>query len=425
MAAAVWVFALLGCSGRFDETLPAHAAPAAAQTPRAAPRQSAAPPAPATPPKATTDGAAPPSTAPAVAPRTPNELVIFAGGDVNLGRECGQAILADPSYDPFAAVAPIWADADLRFANLESQLSDQGGETQSPRHRLIFTGPPGGADVLSKAGIHVVSTANNHAWDYGRGAMFETLANLRRAGVVPAGTGENLAEAYRPATFDVNGFKVALFAVTHIWNYGPIQEHEGRKHVAWARFDAFRTEFLRARREHDVVLISYHGGEEYIDAPVTRAREFVKVVMNAGADAVIGHHPHVPQGVGWVGGKPVFYSLGNFVFAGHANRPWTRAGFLAKLVFTRSKAGDGATDASLNVEAYACPYRLEGHLPKPLSGPENADEARAFHRHLRRISTATGGSELGEPDELGCFRISPPPKRSAPKPARVAAVVKR
>ncbi len=102
-------------------------------------------------------------------------LVFVAGGDLNFGRECGQAILSDPKYDPFASIAPLWESADFRFANLESQLSDQGGETQSPRNRLIFTGPPGGAGVLASARVDLVSTANNHAWDYGKAAFFETL----------------------------------------------------------------------------------------------------------------------------------------------------------------------------------------------------------------------------------------------------------
>jgi Bacterial capsule synthesis protein PGA_cap len=375
------------------------------------------------PSKAAAPGAKTPATtaAPAAAPAPePNpSLVVYAGGDVNFGRECGQSILGDPNYDPFAKVAPLWADADLRFVNLESQLSDQGGETQSPRHRLIFTGPPGGADVLARAKIHVVSTANNHAWDYGRGALFETLANLERAGVANIGTGKDLSQAYRPAVFKLKGWSVAVFAVTHIWNYGPISEHEGQKHVAWARFDRFKAEFEKARRENDVVLVSYHGGEEYIDAPVTRARDFVKTTMRAGADAFIGHHPHVPQGVGWTGDKPVFYSLGNFVFAGHNDKPWTKFGFLAKLVFSRSANADG--QSAIDVAVFACPYRLDGHVPLPLAGPDEAGASHSFHKHLRLISTSVGGSELGEPDALGCFRVSSPQRKSQ-KHERVASV---
>ena len=113
--------------------------------------------------------------------------MLAAGGDVNFGRECGQAILRDISYAPFADLNEAWTSADVRFVNLESQLSDQHGLTQSPTHRLIFTGPPGGADVLANARVSLVSTANNHAWDFGKSALFETIANLERAEI--AGNG--------------------------------------------------------------------------------------------------------------------------------------------------------------------------------------------------------------------------------------------
>ena len=143
-------------------------------------------------------------------PDRSQSLVLAAAGDVNLGRVCGQRLLADASYDPLRGVAPIWANADLRFVNLESALSEQHGETQSPRHGLVFTGPPVGADALARAGIGIVSTANNHAWDYAGRGLLETLQNLDRAGVAHAGTGADEANAYRPANVHINAHSVAV-----------------------------------------------------------------------------------------------------------------------------------------------------------------------------------------------------------------------
>jgi len=174
---------------------------------------------------------------PEAQPTAGPHIVLAAGGDVNFGRECGQAILQDVGYDPFAGLSSAWTSADLRFINLESQLSDQNGVTQSPRNRLIFTGPPGGADVLAKANISLVSTANNHAWDYGKSALLETIDNLTRASVPFAGIGRDSDAAYRPVVVQAKGLTVALFAVTHIWNQGEFQTHEGRNHVAWANVD--------------------------------------------------------------------------------------------------------------------------------------------------------------------------------------------
>jgi poly-gamma-glutamate synthesis protein (capsule biosynthesis protein) len=318
-----------------------------------------------------------------------------------LGRACGQRLLATPDYDPLRGVSRLWADADLRFVNLESGLSEQHGETQSARHGLIFTGPPAGADALLRAGIGVVSTANNHAWDYARRGLFETLANLDRVGVAHAGTGYDEDGAYRPTVLHVRGLTITLFAVTQVWNLGVFVEEEGRHHVAWADLARLKEALLRARADSDFVVLSYHGGEEYIDAPLTKTRNFVTAVMRLGVDLVIGHHPHVPQGVSWDGERPIFYSLGNLVFDGRADLPWTRASFLAKVRLRR-----GAPP-----EVFACPYSIDGY--EPLAMPSDDPARAAFARHLRTISATVGGTEIGTPDVLGCLRLMPPSGASA------------
>jgi poly-gamma-glutamate capsule biosynthesis protein CapA/YwtB (metallophosphatase superfamily) len=346
-----------------------------------------------------------PAAAPAPGAAAPEpSFVLAAGGDVNFGRECGQSILKDAGYDPFSDLGAAWRAADARFVNLESQLSDQHGVTQSPRHRLIFTGPPGGADVLSRAEISLVSTANNHAWDYGKSALLETILNLERAAVPFAGTGRDLESAYRPAVLQKNGLSLALFAVTHVWNQPPFASHEGRGFVAWADIDKLRAGIERARGEHDFVIVSYHGGEEYEHAPVERTQRFVAAVMALGVDAVIGHHPHVPQGVGWVAGRPIVYSLGNLVFAGHSDKPWTLQSFFARLELRR-----GAPPA-----LSACPFALEGHRPRAFDLNRQRAVLERFRRHLSATSLYTGGAEVGAPDALGCLPVTPKAKRQLP-----------
>ena len=327
--------------------------------------------------------------------------MLAAGGDVNFGRECGQAILKDGTYNPFVGLGEAWTAADVRFVNLESQLSDQHGVTQSPEHRLIFTGPPAGAEVLSLANVSLVSTANNHAWDYGKSALFETIANLERARVAFAGTGRDMEQAYRPAILRVKGRTLALFAVTQVWNQPPFDAHEGKDFVAWANIDKLRAGIEQARRENDFVLVSYHGGEEYISAPIERTRAFVEQVMALGVDAVIGHHPHVLQGVGWVEGRPVLYSLGNFVFAGHDDRPWTKQSYFARITLQK-----GAP-----LELSACPFAIEGHRPRSLDKAREALAIERFRQHLIGTSTSTGGANVEKPDQLGCLRVSAKPRR--------------
>jgi poly-gamma-glutamate synthesis protein (capsule biosynthesis protein) len=361
------------------------------------------------PPAALLAAAAPAFSAVSVTPQVPGVLpaapeaepsiVLAAGGDVNFGRECGQYILNDVAYAPFAGLSEAWTSADLRFVNLESQLSDQHGLTQSPSHRLIFTGPPGGADVLAKAGVSLVSTANNHAWDFGKSALFETIANLERAQVLFAGTGRDVTQAYRPAVLHVKGRSIALFAVTQVWNQPPFETHEGKDFVAWANVDKLKAGIEQARRENDFVLVSYHGGEEYVDAPTERTRRFAKEVMALGVDAFIGHHPHVPQGIGWVEGRPVVYSLGNFVFAGHDERPWTKQSFFVRLTLRR-----GAP-----VELSACPFALDGHRSRSLDKQRETLAIQRVRLHLMGTSTSVGGSSVANQDELGCLPVSEKP----------------
>ncbi len=324
-------------------------------------------------------------------------FLLAAAGDVNLGRNCGQRLLADSSYDPFRRVASLWADADVRFVNLESGLSEQRGETQSPHHGLVFTGPPVGADALLRSGIGLVSTANNHAWDYARRGLFETLSNLDRVGLAHAGTGRDQEAAYRPAIVHVNGFSVAFFAVTHVWNLGVFAEEEAHEHVAWADFARLHDALVLARAQYDFVVLSYHGGEEYLEVPLQKTRDFVDQVMSLGVDLVIGHHPHVPQGVAWYGARPVFYSLGNFVFDTRPELPWTSSSFIAKVRFRRGRP----------VDVWACPYRIDGFEPTALAAGD-ATREHAFEQHLRATSARLGGTELGEHDASGCVELRPP-----------------
>ncbi|HET9930808.1 MAG TPA: CapA family protein, partial [Polyangiaceae bacterium] len=246
--------------------------------------------------------------------------------------------------------------------------------------------------------VTLVSTANNHAWDYGRSALIETLYNLNRVGVRSVGTGIDLAEATRIVSLDVKGMRIAWLAVTHVWNQGPIELHEGRDHVAWADMKALAPIVAEARREHDFVVLSYHGGGEYQDEPAPPTERFVAAAVDAGVDVVIGHHPHVVQGIGFRRGKPAFYSLGNLVFGVRPEHPWTRYGMLAKITLSHASAPKVAI----------CPYGIGDFTPKPFTGPSGDVSRSLFLAHLKRASAFVGGARYGEVDAAGCVEVSPP-----------------
>lgn len=346
----------------------------------------------------------------------PDELVLVAGGDVNLGRAQGQMILEDPAYDPFRHIRGWLAGGDLRFANLESQLSDQKGETQSPHHKLVFTGPPGGADVLKAAGFDIVSLANNHAWDYQRRGFEETLDNLERVGIVYTGVSREPGKHYEPTIVEVKGWSLAFFAVTHIWNAGRYSTHPGRNHVAWASWDQLKKKVERAHAEHDLVIVSYHGGVEYAATPYPPPKRFIDAAMRSGhVDVLLGHHPHVPRGVGWFGDRPALYSLGNLVFGKRSDNRWERTSYLARLTFRRRAGQRPATGLEL------CAYDLRGHSPYPFEDARRQAAQDELAAHLSKISEPLGGTRFGAWTKDGCLRATPPPREEQPSVSRETA----
>ncbi|MBK8255159.1 MAG: CapA family protein [Polyangiaceae bacterium] len=336
-----------------------------------------------------------------LAPPAASSASVIFGGDVCMGRSIGQEILKNPDFNPFESVAELLATADVRFVNLESQLSDQKGETQSPTQKLVFTGPPGGARALQLGKVGVVSLANNHMWDYGQRAFLETLENLERAGVKYAGAGRNREQAYSPAWVEVNGFKLGILAFTDIWNQGALKVHAAKDYVAEAGKEAVSSAVKAAKTAGNgaPVVVSYHGGEEYVSVPLQRAIDLHHAAIDAGADAVIGHHPHLSQGIEVYKGKPIFYSIGNFLMRTHREHLATEIGFLARIVFSNTE----------NPKTWVCPFRIAGIIPKaiPLKGDGQAKlYERVYEQRFRQVQGGiVGRARILAFEQDGCARV--------------------
>jgi poly-gamma-glutamate synthesis protein (capsule biosynthesis protein) len=318
-------------------------------------------------------GLAPPPS-PAQAPREPLRIVVV--GDLNLARLVARTyIVPGRGAEIFAAVRDSLRAADLAIGNLESLIFDRGTFTDTALSPA-FAAPAAAARLLADAGFAAVSTANNHAWDLGHAALLESLRHLDSAGVAHAGTGATAADALRPAILRRRGWTVALFSVTAIFNYPDltVRGHPAECCVAWADTLALRPAIQAARDSGaDLVLVMLHAGVEYQGVPPASVVALAKGIVRAGADVVFGHHPHVPQGLGWAEGKPILYSLGNFVFAQH--RPWTNRGLWAE--FTVSPDGRRA----LVVRPV-----VAGLVPRLAAGPDSA----ATMEHFRAITDSLG-----------------------------------
>lgn len=255
---------------------------------------------------------------------------LLAFGDVNVGRTVGQKLIEGNIEYPFELVRDTLSSEDVVFVNLESQLSDQGGETQHPRFDLIFSGPPEGAIALRDANISAVSTANNHAYDYGLKGLHETIESLRAVGVAWTGTSQDSVDLIPPAVVVVDSVRIGFVGFTQFVNL------KGSWKGRIAVFDEGKAKqaLEELRGAVDFIVASYHGGPEYVERPPVRIRQHMRTLIDAGADVVIGHHPHYVQGIEQYRGKLIFYSLGNFVFH-QPQREWTQRGIGVELKLAR------------------------------------------------------------------------------------------
>ncbi|MEW6510700.1 MAG: CapA family protein [Bacteroidota bacterium] len=262
---------------------------------------------------------------------TTARVSLLALGDINLGRNVGQRILNGDTLYAFALAMDTLRAYDVVFANLESNISDQKGRTEHPHNNIIFTAPPAAAYALRRAGITVVSTANNHALDFGLAAKEQTIAYLDGAGIAHAGTAARGGPLYAPAIVTVRGIRLAFFAVTDVMNSTGNGWH---KHVAAADTAELLPAVRRARDSVDVVIVSYHGGQEYGERVTARTDSLSSDLLRGGVGLVLGHHPHVPYGLDAVGSRIAVHSLGNFVFK-QPERYWTRYSYALAAVVAK------------------------------------------------------------------------------------------
>jgi poly-gamma-glutamate synthesis protein (capsule biosynthesis protein) len=219
---------------------------------------------------------------------------------------------------PFRTVAAPLRAADVAFGNLEMTLTERGMRAEKD---FTFRAPPSYAAALSRAGIDVMSLANNHSLDYGAVGLDDSLAALTAAGIRATGAGPNAAAAARPTSLEVNGLRVAVLAFAKFGNdsvsgfqaisFAAAASTPG---VAWAAPETVGAAVAQAAAVHDVVIVSMHWGGEYQDAVSDEQRQLARAAVDAGAHLVLGHGPHVLQGWERIGKSLVVYSLGNFVF---------------------------------------------------------------------------------------------------------------
>ncbi|MDO3675376.1 CapA family protein [Paenibacillus ehimensis] len=299
-----------------------------------------APPAPAPPPLPSSEPAAP----------AERRVTLAAAGDVLIHRTIYEDARTRLGYDfrpIFEAVRRDLEGADVTFANQESMTGGTGlGLSDYP----AFNSPFEAADALRDAGVDIVSMANNHTLDRGEQAVRLAIRHWKRLGVEYAGASEDQADRKRLRIVERNGLKLAFVA----WTYGTngIPRPSGKPYLVHLleQERAFQQEIAEAKKQADAVVASLHFGTEYARLPSEQQRKWARLAAAAGADVILGHHPHVLQPPEWIdngsGGRTlVAYSLGNFLAAQKKPHPYVRIGGILKAELRKPSGAAGSKAA--------------------------------------------------------------------------------
>jgi poly-gamma-glutamate capsule biosynthesis protein CapA/YwtB (metallophosphatase superfamily) len=251
-------------------------------------------------------------------------------GDTLLGGTAEDVIASHGYNYPLAHIRALWADADLTVVNHEGPLTltaEPADKRDTGKKRYWYKGDPASAHALADAGIHVASLANNHVCDYGPDGLADTIAAFDAAGIGHCGAGPSDAAARRPAIVEAGGLRIGLVSVMQRYEmYVAEQLYAGDDRAGVALLDPAQLErelsALRASVDFCVVLV--HWGRNYRTRTPLQ-RRLAQRIAAAGADLVVGHHPHIPQPIAVIRGVPVLYSLGNGPFGTpgrfHSERP--------------------------------------------------------------------------------------------------------
>jgi poly-gamma-glutamate capsule biosynthesis protein CapA/YwtB (metallophosphatase superfamily) len=241
-----------------------------------------------------------------------NSIRIYFVGDLLLDRGVRKQINVRGVAPLFEKIKPLFERADVVVANLECPVT----KLPSPvNKKYIFRADPEWLQAVKQSGITHLVMANNHTYDQGRTGIKETAEHLIQSDLIPVGYGTNQDDACKPTLIEKNGILVALFSSVLLslenWSYLPdsVGVCQATVEDLKNRIKAFKI----ANADYKIIVI-LHWGAEFQETPLFEQRQQAEELVDAGADAIIGHHPHVIQPKSIYKGKPIFYSIGNFVF---------------------------------------------------------------------------------------------------------------
>ncbi len=256
-------------------------------------------------------------------PKEPEEpeLRFIAVGDIMLGRGVEYWIKQNGDYDmAFEKVKPILEMGDVVFGNLESPLTSST-KGLNKNGKIVLKGAPESVTALTSAGFNLLSLSNNHIMDYYEQGLLDTMELLDQNDIIHAGGGRNIEEARKLAIIEKSGLKIGLLAYTDMAEiifagdpYLSFAAGPEKSGVVPRKYETIKEDIDKARGQVDLLAISLHWGIEESFRVTPEQIEFAHMLIDDGADIILGHHPHQFQGIEIYNNKPILYSMGNILF---------------------------------------------------------------------------------------------------------------
>ncbi|MDH3974694.1 MAG: CapA family protein [Deltaproteobacteria bacterium] len=307
------------------------------------------------------------------------EIVIQAVGDIMPTARVLPFVKKHGFDYPYRATAKLFKSADLVIGNMEAPITTGGSRFKNKK--FTFKAPLESAAALKAAGVTHLSLANNHMMDYGMKGLVSTLKALDDVKINYAGAGITLGAARKSSIYEVKGKKIAFLSYSKTY---PFEFYATKKKGGTAPgYAAYvKRDIRKARKLSDIVIVAFHWGAEKRETPKDYQRELAHLSIDSGAHIVLGHHPHVLQGIEYYGEGIIFYSLGNFVFGSYSKS--ATESIIARI--TVDNDGIGKVEAlPLNVNNYEVNFQ-----PGLLTGKRGSE----IISRLSRLSEPLGSRLL-------------------------------
>lgn len=310
----------------------------------------------------------------------PKENVSVAvTGDVMFARNMEGVLSMDSS--PFAGVSDVISSVDLLLINFENAATTSENAVKGD---VPLKCSPDYVPLAKANNLTVAALANNHAFDYGIDGMKDTMENLKSNDITPIGAGNSEDEAHAAVVKEVNGRKITILNYMDADNFAeysqdvmPVAKGSNPGYSAYDSADAKKQ--ISDNNDSDLIIAYMHYGNEYSTSPNENQIKMSHELIDYGADVVIGSHPHVPQGIEMYNGKPIFYSLGNFIF--DQSNEATHVAYFVKV--------DVIDDHG---ECTVYPIHISGYLPQHMEPDEGKSLLESLSPQCKEMQITNDGT---------------------------------